>query len=148
MARASASDDLMARIAFLRPVQPGSAEAAFSLAHARSSSAGAYVFDRPRMSRQETNDCSTIARLARTRPIADAVSGPMRIAHDANRSGDHGPSRAAWFSGMCSTLVEYCPLRPRGLGCAAATSPPCITVTADEVSFTSTCSPMSEWSTE
>ena len=23
-----------------------------------------------------------------------------------------GSSSAAWFSGMCSTLVEYCPLRP------------------------------------
>ena len=77
-----------------------------------------------------------------------AASGPILLAHDVNRSGDQGSSSAAWFSGMWSTMVEYCPLRPRSLGCSATTAPPCIIVTVDEVSFTSTCLPMSEWSTE
>lgn len=118
------------------------------MAHARSSSAGVYVLDRPRMLRQETNDCSTIARLARVRSIAAAVSGPMRFAQSVKRPGDQGSPRAEWFSGMCASIVEYWPLRPRRRGWTAATSPPCSTVTVDDVSLTSTCSPMREWSTE
>ncbi|MGN8690579.1 hypothetical protein ACTND8_11840, partial [Atopobiaceae bacterium HCP3S3_F7] len=60
-----------------------------------------------------------MGRLPITRPIAASVSGPMRLAHDANRPGDQGSSSAAWPSGMCSTFVEYWPLRPCSLGCSA-----------------------------
>ena len=90
----------MARIVFFTPAWLGGADAALVPAHARSSNAGAWVFDRPSMLRQETNGCSTITRLSITRPIAMPVSGPMRLAQDVNLSGDQGLSSAAWFSGM------------------------------------------------
>ena len=104
--------------------------------------------ERPRMFLQEVKDCSTMGRLSSTRPIADAHSGPIFPAQEANRAGDHGLSSAAWLSGICSTMVEYCPFRPRRRPCSATISPSAIKLTFAEESLTSTCSPIRRCGTE
>ena len=90
-----------------------------------------------------TNACSTTGRLASSLSAAAPVSPPIRRARDEKRSGDRGESMAACAGGMCSTNVEYWPLRPRSLACSATGAPPDMTVTRESESLTSTCSPIS-----
>lgn len=71
------------------------------------------------MFRAGTNACSTTGLLSSSLSTAAPVSAPILRAHDEKRSRDQGESIVACAGGMCSTSVEYCPLRPRSLACSA-----------------------------
>ena len=121
---------------------------ALACSHALSSSSGEWALERPGMLRHATNACSTMTLLARALPIATRVSGPILPAREERRSGDQGDSWSLCPSGMCDSLVAYCPLRPRRRLCSATTSPPSSVVTREAARRTSTCRPISACGTE
>ena len=130
-------------IAFLRPgvagkrgrVQPGTSA----------------LRQRRRVRLRQPGSCGgrrTTAR--RSLRLADAARSPVMVSGRAlnttQASGDHGQIPARHGSrALCRRWSRVLPLAT-SLGAATAAPPACITATDDEVSFTSTCSPMSEWS--